>query len=94
MAERSLRAEVESTRLRYEAAYRSAIDYARDLVPAALETYRLALESYRQGAATYLEVLTAQTAQIETRMASVEAIGLAERLRADLAFYANAGGER
>lgn len=67
-----------------QAARAQALLYAGTLVPQAERAYDLALALRREGAASYLEVLQAQTALIETRAAAVEARHEAARLRAEL----------
>jgi cobalt-zinc-cadmium resistance protein CzcA len=67
-----------------QAARAQALLYAGTLVPQAERAYALALALRREGAASYLEVLQAQTALIETRAAAVEARHEAARLRAEL----------
>jgi len=67
-----------------QAARTQALLYASTLVPQAERAYAVALALRREGAASYLEVLQAQTALIETRAAAVEARLVAARLRAEL----------
>jgi cobalt-zinc-cadmium resistance protein CzcA len=67
-----------------QAARAQALLYAETLVPQAERAYALALALRREGAASYLEVLQAQTALLETRTAAVEARLAAARLRAEL----------
>jgi cobalt-zinc-cadmium resistance protein CzcA len=52
-------------------------------VPQAERAYAIALRLRREGAASYLEVLQAQTALIETRAAALDARANAARLRTE-----------
>jgi NodT family efflux transporter outer membrane factor (OMF) lipoprotein len=49
-----------------------AADHQDDAVTAASETNRLALVQYREGAASYLDVVTAQTAELQARSAALD----------------------
>jgi len=59
--------------------------FAGTLLPQAREAYRIALRLRALGEATYLEVLTAQTALVETQAAAADAEALVARLAAELA---------
>ncbi len=59
--------------------------FAGTLLPQAREAYRIALRLRALGEATYLEVLTAQSALVETQAAAADAEALVARLSADLA---------
>lgn len=76
--------DVRSRLAELQAARAQARLYAETLVPQAERAYTLALALRREGAASYLEVLQAQTALIETRAAAVEARLAAARLRTAL----------
>ena len=57
--------------------------YRDRLVPQAERAYAIAIRLRREGAASYLEVLQAQTALIETRAAALDARANAARLRTE-----------
>ncbi len=50
----------------------TAASHEDDAVTAASETNRLALVQYREGAASYLDVVTAQTAELQARSAALD----------------------
>ena len=62
--------------------------FAGALLPTAREAYRIALRLRALGEATYLEVLTAQSALVETQAATAEAEARVVRLSAELAVAA------
>ena len=69
-------------RLRADAA--QARLYAERLVPQAERAYAIAIRLRREGAATYLEVLQAQTALLQTRADALEVTLDAARLRTEI----------
>jgi len=75
----------------YAAAVAELSEYTARSIPRAAEAVDIALRLFQEGEATYLEVLAAQSASIETRSAYVMGLHHAERLRIDLEFIA--GGE-
>jgi cobalt-zinc-cadmium resistance protein CzcA len=77
-------ADVRSRHAELQAARTQAQLYANVLVPQAQRAYELALALRREGAASYLEVLQAQTALLETRSAAVEARLAAIRLHTEI----------
>jgi cobalt-zinc-cadmium resistance protein CzcA len=70
-------AELEAARAQVEA-------FAGRLLPQAERAYEIALQLHASGEASYLEVLTAQTALIETQASYVDAARRAARLRAEI----------
>ena len=64
--------------------------FAGALLPTAREAYRIALRLRALGEATYLEVLTAQSALVETQAATADAEARVARLSAELAVAAGA----
>ena len=62
--------------------------FAGTLLPTAREAYRIALRLRALGEATYLEVLTAQSALVETQAATADAEARVARLSAELAVAA------
>lgn len=74
-----------------ELADREIARYTNDLLPLATEGSRIALLLFQEGEATYLEVLAAHSALIETTAAYVDALRNAEHLHAKLEFIV--GGE-
>ncbi|MEP7220616.1 MAG: TolC family protein, partial [Bacteroidota bacterium] len=84
--ERAIVASVRSFHAEYESAHHIAEDYRERILPAASEAYRIALRLREAGDASYLEVLAAQTALIDTQSESINAIREAERLRLELEY--------
>lgn len=88
-AEKDLLLQALLTRLRSTHAFLTsararARAYAESLLPQAREAYRISLAMRAAGQASYLEVLLAQTALLETQSAAVDALHDAARLHAEL----------
>ena len=84
MIEREILALVHSEYARYAAAASLVSDYTAKLIPQSEEAYRIARRLFDEGEATYFEVLTAQSALLETRYALIEALWEIERARVEL----------
>lgn len=80
----SLRADVLARAARWQAAREQARLYASELVPQAERAYAIALRLRKEGAASYLEVLQAQTALVETKLSQLNAQRDAALLQAEL----------
>jgi cobalt-zinc-cadmium resistance protein CzcA len=70
----------------YETARQGAAEYSARSLPQAAEAVRIALRLFQEGEATYLEVLAAQSALIETQTAYIESLRETERLRVELEY--------
>jgi outer membrane protein TolC len=79
-----LRTDLQTRVAMLHAAAAQARLYAQRLVPQAERAYAIALRLRREGAASYLEVLQAQTALIQTRTAALDARLDAVRLHTQL----------
>lgn len=75
----------------YLSLLQSTAGYTERLLPQAREAARIALRLFQEGEATYLEVLVAQSALIETETAYTELLRQIERARIDMEFVV--GGE-
>jgi heavy metal efflux system protein len=84
-------ASIHAVRIRYEAARAELTEYSARALPQADESVRIALRLFEAGEATYLEVLAAQSAAIDTRAAYIEALHEVERLRIELETIAGGG---
>jgi cobalt-zinc-cadmium resistance protein CzcA len=82
--ERSLVARLRAAYAQHAAAGRLIESYRGGLLPRSAEAYRIARRLFDEGEATYLEVLAAQTALLETRAGYVEAVWSAGRLRVEI----------
>jgi cobalt-zinc-cadmium resistance protein CzcA len=68
----ALRSDVRARAERLRAAREQVRLYDAELVPLAERAYAIALRLRREGAASYLEVLQAQTALVETRLSALD----------------------
>ncbi len=82
--ERTALARLRASYAALEAARAQVATFTERLLPQAERAYEIALQLHASGEASYLEVLTAQTALIETRASYVDAARSAARLRAEI----------
>jgi cobalt-zinc-cadmium efflux system outer membrane protein len=81
---RAVQARIHASYAELTAARAQVATFAERLLPQAERAYDIALQLHASGEASYLEVLAAQTALIETQSSYVGALHTAARLRAEI----------